>query len=123
MGMIGAGIDLKFFKHLAAQLVFGEHPLDRLTNNIFRLAGQKFLCRNFSDPAGKTGVAIVLFISHFVTGQANFFSIQDNDKIPGINTWGIDRLMFPAQDTGDSGRNAPQNLSVEIDDKPVPIDL
>ena len=69
-----------------------------------------------ADVTGKTHITFLFFL---LSGQPDLFRIDDNDKISGIDVWGENRFLFPAQQVGSLYRDAAEDLVLGVNDPPL----
>src|SRR5215467_7433769 len=60
-----------------------------------------------ADVTGKTHITFLFFL---LSGDPDFFRIDDNHKISGIDMWRKEGLLFPAQQIGSLYRHAAEHL-------------
>src|SRR4030095_16239396 len=69
-----------------------------------------------ADVTGKTHITFLFF---FLSGEPDFFRVDDNDKISGVDVWGENRFSFPAQQVGSLCRDAAEHLVLGVNDPPL----
>ena len=61
-----------------------------------------------ADVSGKTHIGFLFFL---LSGEPDFFRINDNDKISRVDVWRENRFFFPAQQIGSLYSDAPEHLA------------
>src|SRR6476660_6631413 len=69
--------------------------------------------------ADVTGKAHITFLFFFLPGKPDFFRVDDNDKISGIDMWRENRFSFPAQQVGSLHGNLAEYLVLGVNDPPL----
>src|SRR4029434_1681705 len=69
-----------------------------------------------ADITGKTHITFLFF---FLSGEPDFFRIDDDDKISGIHVWRENRFSLPTQQVGSFHRDAAEHLVFGVDDPPL----
>ena len=106
MGMLFPGIYKKFFVHRTAQFVFGQHAPDAFFDDKMRFLFQHVSEDDPALPTGITCVAYIFFLLNLVAGKADFFSIDNDDIIAGINMWRKRWLVLAPEYVGDAAEQA-----------------
>src|SRR5215204_1390618 len=68
-----------------------------------------------ADITGKTHITFLFF---FLAGEPDFFRVDDDDKISGIDVWRENRFSFPAQQVGSLHRDTTKHLVLGVNDPP-----
>ena len=74
-------------------------------------------------PAHVTGKTHIAFLLFFLPGEPDFFRVNDNHKISGVDVRRENGLFFPTQQIGSLHCNASQYLVLGVDDPPVARDF
>src|SRR4029077_11494164 len=69
--------------------------------------------------ANVTGKTHITFLFFLLSGEPDFFSVDDDNKIAGIDVWRENRFSFPAQQVGGLHRDAAEHLVFGVDDPPL----
>src|SRR5215471_4257407 len=69
-----------------------------------------------TDVTGKTHITFLFIL---FSREPDFFSVDDNDKISGVDVWGKNRFFFPAQQVGGLHRDAAEHLVLSVNDPPL----
>src|SRR6266540_632953 len=69
--------------------------------------------------ADVTGKAHITFLFILLSSEPDFFRIDNNDKISGVDMRGENRFSLPAQQVGSLYRDAPENLVLRVNDPPL----
>ncbi len=118
--MIRGSVYLELTDHLTSEDVFRQHVFDGFLNGQLRLAVHEQAVGFRTKTAGGTAVAVVMFFVEFGTGQTDLGSVDDDDKVTGIDVGGEGRLVLSTQDLGDLTGETPEGLAFGIDDPPLP---
>src|ERR1051326_7073040 len=60
-----------------------------------------------ADVTGKTHITFLFF---FLSSEPDFFGVDDDNKISGVDVWRENRFSLPAQQVGSLDRDAAQHL-------------
>ena len=121
--MLLAAIDVELRAHLAAHLGLGQHALDRLFHNLFRLALEQADKRFFAQTTRETRVAAIDLLLALQTGQPNLLGIDHDYVIAHIDVWGVLRIPLTAQHAGRLGRKTPEGLAGRVYHEPLALNL
>ncbi len=110
-----------FLDHGIAQGSLGKHAFNGLLKNALGEALLQLGEVGFVDTAGKTRVAEILFVLGFITRNLQFFNIDHDDEIAGINVRSELRLVLATQTAGNFGRQTAKHLVRRIDDEPIAL--
>src|SRR5262245_24205558 len=69
--------------------------------------------------ADVTGKAHIAFLFFLFSGEPDFFRIDDNDKISGIDVRRKNGFFFPAQQVGSLHGNAAEHLVLGVNNPPL----
>jgi len=114
-----AAIHLQLSINIPTKPIVWNHPADGSFNQQLRMSGAarpEILRFVSADVTGKTHIAFLFF---FLSGEADFFRVDDNDKISGIDVWGKNRFFFPPQQVGGLYRDATEHLVLGVNDPPL----
>ena len=123
MRMLGTTVHLELPEHLATELVLRQHALDRLLDQVLGTLDQELLGIDGTNPAGITAMTLVHLVGHLVPGQFDLVGIQNDDEIAGIDARGVDSFVLAAEDPGNFGGGATQDLVFQNYDVPIPLDI
>jgi hypothetical protein len=104
--MLGPGVDLELAELLAAQPGAGEHPLDRLPDDLLGPPLQQLAEGAEANPARIAAVAPVALRLALVPGHRDLLRVDDDDEVADVDVGGIGGLPLAAEDIGDLGREA-----------------
>src|SRR5574340_728476 len=76
--------------------------------------------RRATDPARVAAVTPIELIFQLLAGKPNARCVDDNDEIAGVLMRGKGRLVFTAQNAGDTRGQPSEHLALGIDDVPTP---
>src|SRR6476619_971618 len=96
-----------------------NHPADRAFNQQFRMAlptGANVLGFVSPDVSREAHVAFLFF---FLAGEPNFFGIDDDNEVAGIDMGGIDGLFLSAEKIGCLDGHLTEHLIIGVDDPPL----
>jgi len=116
--VVGPPVNFKFSEHVPSQFIFREHSPDRLDKNFFRPFLRQGPIGHHFSPAKVVGVMIIFFGLGFFAGQADFFTIGDDDKITGVNIRGVSGFVFAHENHGDPNGQSSEDLIPGVADKP-----
>ena len=119
--MFGAGVNFKFGQQLLSQSVFWDHSFDGVGDDSVGVLGPQVFDRSAflaAPPAGVGGVNL-LFI--FVSGQSDFLSVHDDNKVSGVQVRRKNGFVFSAQNVGDFGGQAAENEAFGVNNVPSPF--
>src|SRR5215469_9289382 len=121
--MLVAAVDVQLRSHLAAHLGLGQHALDRLFHNLFRLALEQADERLFAQTTGETGIAAIDLLLALETGEPNLLGIDHDYVIAHIDVWGVLGIPLTTQHAGRFGRQTPQRLAARVHYEPLALNL
>ena len=119
VGMLRARINLQFCGQRSAVRIFGQHPNNRLFDNIFGMFCQHLLGSGLTDSARILGMVVIHFLLPLIPGKANPTSIDDNDKVAVINMGSKCGIVFAAQNLGHSTSQTADRLALGINKMPA----
>ena len=124
-------IDVHILYQTTAETVFGKHTLHHL--NIkgivtgFEMLVERLLEENLGSgrtlSAGIAGVREVLAVGPLVAGELHFVGVDDDDVVTALLVGRVGRFVFAAQNFGDFGAKATENLVGGIDYHPFFLNL
>ena len=124
MRVLGAGIDVQLLDLLAAEHVLGQHPLDRLLDQLLGPGALEDLRRGaLLDPAGVAGVPVVDLLGALVAGQRDLLGVDHDDVVAAVEARRVHGLVLAAQPQGDQRGEPPEDQAVGIDQVPAPRDV
>lgn len=121
--MIGASVHEKLFDHCIAQFGFWKHATNANLNDGFGFATNQMASSFQPTATGVTSVALEFFLVHFITSEADLFSIDNHDIVAAINMRGEGRLVLAPQYRCNAGKQAACCLVGCIYNVPVPLNL
>ena len=62
----------------------------------------------------------ITFLFFLLSGESNFFRVNDDDKISGVDVWGENRFLFSAQKVRSLYRNAAEYLVLGVNNPALP---
>ena len=116
--MLGARVDFKFFVNSRAESVVRDHPFDGAFDDALGvvLAGvAQGLDFAAADEAGVAGVNLLIV---FFAGKADFFGVDHDHEIAGIDVGSENRLVLASQKARGFHGNLTQDAVGGIDDPP-----
>mgnify|MGYP007001764205 CR=1 FL=1 len=108
--MIRGSVYLELTDHLTSEDVFRQHVFDGFLNGQLRLAVHEQAVGFRTKTAGGTAVAVVMFFVEFGTGQTDLGSVDDDDKVTGIDVGAKVGLCFPRKILAISLARRPRDL-------------
>lgn len=123
MWVIGSGIYIEFLVHGVAEFVLREHAFDAGLDHLLGAAGAQFSYIELFQTAWITGVVLVFLGDLFIAGEAHLFGVDHDDKVTGIDVWGVLRAVLATEDGCDPGAEAAQYFAVSVDHKPFAVDF
>lgn len=121
--MFRAGIDLQLPQHLPPETILGQHPLDRMPDELLGLFLQQLLGSANLEPTWIPRMRIVAFVRQFFSGKPHLGGIDHNHEITCVEVRGERGLVLPAQDVGQRRGEPAKDLAVRIHDVPRSLDL
>ena len=118
--MVAAGIYLKFAKHRPSEWSFGKHPAHgtlQKSLRMFRRGARLLPSVRSNRPDNRNGDNTLCRVP--AAAHANFFGIDNNDKIAGIQMRRKTRFVFAAQTMRHKRSQPPQNRAIGIIQQPV----
>ena len=123
MRVLGTSIHFELGELVIAESGVGQHAADCFLENSYRLAGAERLQRFGFETTRITGVMAVKLLGFFLAGDFDFLGVDDNDKVATVHVGGEFRLVLSAQNFGDTGGDATEDLSLSIDNVPFPFNF
>ena len=108
------GVALELLDHGVAQRTLRQHALNSFFQSTLRETLLHLAKRGFIDTARVTRVTVILFVFGLVTRHTQFFNVDNNNEITGIDMRGVLRLMLATQ--------AARNFT-GVNDEPVALDF
>ena len=123
MWVLVAGVDLEFREDLTSEAVVRDHALDCHFDDALRLA-----CAEFGDgvdlfTTDVAGVADVLLLLFFFTGENHLLGVDDHNEIAGVDVWCEDCLVLAAQEAGCGHSHLTEDFTLGVDDVPFTVDF
>ena len=119
--MLRPRVDLELAKLLAGEPVAGEHPLDRLADDLLGPLLEQIAEGAGADPARVAAVAPVELLLALVPGHGDLLGVDDDHEVADVDVRGVGRLVLAAQHVRDLGGQATEGLALGIDDVPDPL--
>lgn len=129
MGVVGTVVNMEVADEATTETVFGEHTLDGTKIEgvhagfdvlVERLLHQTF-GSGFALTAGITGVAEVDLVGHLFAGKNDFVGVDDDDIVTTLEERSVRRFVFAAQQFGDFGAEAAENLVGGVNHNPFAL--
>lgn len=125
--MVGAIVHVHVCDDGSTQTVLGKHALYNLDEEGV-VAGLNVLVERLFEEnlgggdalsAGIAGVAEVFAVGPLLAGEAHFVGVDDDDIVATHDVGRIAGLVFAAEDEGDGGAKATENLVGSVDYHPL----
>src|SRR6516162_5340938 len=119
MGMRIAAIDFQFPIHVPAKSIVRNHSAHGAFDQQLRMTSpaRPDIFRFMSaDVTGKTHVT---FLFLFLSAKPDFFCVDDNDEVAGVDVWRENRFVFPAQQVRSLNGDSAKHLAFGINDPPL----
>src|SRR4029453_10070308 len=113
-----AAIHFQLPINMPTKPIVRNHSADGAFDQQFRMAsaaGPDTLGLVAADVTGKTHITFLFFL---LSGEPDFFRVDDNDKVSGVHMWRENRFSFPAEQVGSLDRDATEPLVLGVDDPP-----
>lgn len=123
MWMLGASVNLQLFEHLAAKPVLWKHAFYSVLNDERWLLLADILRSRNSYAARVSRVAEVFLVCLLGTRETGLLSIDNYDKVAGIDVRRVGWLMLAAKNSSNLRREPPDYLILRIYDVPRLIDF
>ena len=121
--MFSAGVNFEFAVEGATEAIVWNHSTHGTFNEEFGTAlasGPE--CFGFVT-AHVTGKAHIGFGYFLLAADSDFGSIDDDDKIAGVNVWGENGLVLSAKQIGGLDGDTAERLASGVNDPPVALHL
>ena len=102
--MLGAREDTQASHTVGCEFILGQHAFDGVLNDTCRAFGAEIFELSFFQTAWETAVAVVYFVSFFITSHDKFASVNDDNVIAIVNVRRVSRLVFASEIFGDFSR-------------------
>ena len=105
-----AAIHFQLPINMPTQPIVRNHSADGAFDQQFRMASAarpgtlRFVS---ADVTGKTHITFLFFL---LSSEPDFFRVDDNNKVSGVDVWGENGFFFPAQQVGSLYRDAAEHL-------------
>lgn len=120
--MFSVGVDFEFVVYLVIQWVFWQYVFDGDFDYVFWVVFQ-CLGQGFGfQVVDVIGEMVIYFVLQFFVGDGNFFCIDDDQVVVGINVWGVDWFVFVMQMVGQFGGEMVQGFVFGVDEVLVVLD-
>ena len=123
MRMMRPGIHFQLLDHGTPQSILGQHTTHRMQNHALRMLLKLILHDNALQTAQVAGVAIVLLRFQFTTRHLDSLSVDDDNKVAGVQMWTINGFVLAPQDSGDLSGQTPESSAFSIHDVSTPLDI
>ncbi len=119
MVVLSTGVNFQFTVHSATQRTTWQHAFNSFFDDHFRLSSLKFLEVSRLKTTWEASVSVVHFVLCLVTGYSNFFGIDYDDVVTGINVRSVLSFMLTAQATSNLSSDATQSFTFGVNYVPV----
>ena len=86
------------------EFILGQHTFDGVLNDTCRAFGAEIFELSFFQTAWETAVAVVYFVSFFITSHDKFASVNDDNVIAVVNVRRVSWLVFTSEVASNRGR-------------------
>jgi hypothetical protein len=121
MGVLVAGVNEELLIHFTSQAILWQHAFDGSFDNSVGAAAEKIFRNLFFFSAGVPGEIDVDLVIHFVTGEDDLVSVDDDDKVAAVNVRRVIGLVFAPENGGNFGTHATYGLISTVHDVPVAV--
>jgi hypothetical protein len=114
-----AAIHFQLPINMPTKPIMRNHSADGAFDQQFRMAraaGPNIFRFVSADVTGKTHITFLFF---FLSGEPDFFRVDDNDKISGVDVWRKNCFFFAAQQVGSLHRDTTKHLALGVNDPPL----
>jgi hypothetical protein len=122
MGMLGTGIHMEVAIELVAKTILRKHAADGVFENALGMAGKDLCGSGLALAARITGVALIYLVGHFLAGEDDLLSINDDNVVAAVDVRGEARFGLAAEDVGNAGGQASYGLILGINEHPFFLD-
>jgi len=120
--MLGTCIDIEVAVELVTKAILRKHSADGVFENALGMAGENLGGSGFTLAAGITGVALIDLVGHFLAGEDDLFSIDDDYVVAAVDVRGEARLGLATEDVGNAGGQTSYGLILGINEHPFLLD-
>src|SRR5687768_5982063 len=103
MRMLGPGIDFEFGELMITQASVRKHSSHGTLNHSFRTTRAQGSKGFLLEAMRVSGVMAVQLLTFFLSGDPDFFSIDDDDKVTAVNVRSKLRLCLSTQNIRNAG--------------------
>ena len=121
--MCFSGVNPEPFSHPGSQSGMGQHPVYGMFDCPCGIGLHHLFESNAFKSAGIPGMPVIKFLFHFVAGNTDLFSVDNHDKIAGILTGGVHRLMLAHEQAGYPCGYPAQGLVLGINQMPLSFNI
>ena len=121
--MGGAAVDLELLGHRPAEPALRQHPLHRPLDDALRMGLQHGLRSHFTEAPDVPRVPAIHLVAKLPSREMDLLGVHDHDVVAHVEVRREGRLVFPTEDRRDTTGEATEDLTVGIEDEPLPLDL
>ena len=114
-----AAINFQLAIHIPTETIVRNHSADGALDQQFGMAGTARPDTFRLMPADVTGKTHITLLFFLLSGEPDFFRINDNDKISSVDVWCENGFFFAAQQVGSLHRDASEYLVLGVNDPPL----
>ena len=122
MGMLGTCIHVEVAVQGVAKTVFRKHTTDGVFEHALGMGGEDLGRGGLALATGVTSVTLINLVGHFLTGEDDFLSIDDDNIVTTVDVWGEARFGLASQDVGHAGSQTSDGLILGINQNPFLLD-
>src|SRR6186713_2624475 len=121
--MLGTRVYLQLAQLLRAQLVVGEHALDRAADDLLGPPGEQIADSFRAEPAGIAAVAVVAARVGLVARQVDLGGVEHDDVVAAVDVRGEGGFVLAFEHDGDARGEQAEALAGGIHHVPAALDL
>jgi hypothetical protein len=106
---------------LTAEAVLGNHALDGVFDQKFRVLGADLFDGLVFFAALPAGIAHVFLGGFLLAGDLDLFGIDDDDEVTGVEVRGIDGFVFAAQNVGNLHSQSSEHGAIGVNHVPLAL--
>ena len=114
-----AAIHFQLPINMPTQPIVRNHSANGAFDQQFRMASAACPDTLRFMSADVTGKARITFLFFLLSGESDFFRVDDNNKISGVDVWCKNGFFFPTQQVGGLHRDAAEHLVLGVNDPPL----
>ena len=112
---------LEFGQQLRAEPVFRDHAFNGMFDEPFGLLGADLRDGGVFLAAFPAGIGHELLVRFFFAGDTDFFRVDDNDEIAGVEMRRINGFVFATQYVGNLRGQTTEHRAIGINDVPLAL--